>query len=506
MYNNKVYDLGFEDFINKENNKKYFKKIVDALQSKDVIKEEILDGSLLNLQHTKMRSTVKNGRTIELLDTETGNILGKYSFSKDPLDFHKFDSNKVHYFLIQHTDLDGDSSAAMVLQSINADSDVSDVEVYRFSYSNGLQNILNSLRDLKLENTFSGDTDSVYICIVVDISMRDEYINELYKEFNYLIWFDHHSTSFETINKFENNKIKQNKLLYALDSRFSAAYLVYSIINQFDERININPYLAGLISTYDIKQDKKYPLAYGEALALNQYYIDNGTMSSLNDIWKYILPYTSVLKKPQEALDSIISVGHQLKNLNDIKLKLMLDSFYLYSYHYEDGDVNVIFKGINGIGNSTRFCGEEYTVSCIIKRNLKQDYFTISLYSDDEFVQNNIGLGKFCSKYLNGGGHPGAAGSVVNKHLIDYLNKIINLDEIDVGEETYILTMYKGFKSPKFDGEILDDVLFHESFYSKNNNRPEDFYKKDSVIDYILRTIFILFMYEYKKEKKGVRD
>lgn len=491
------YELGFGDFINKENNKKYFSKLFDYMNHsyKSNSKFEIPDGSQICIDSgSVINHTNRNGKTLELIN-EKNETIAKYSFKDNPFD--SIDDNCIVYVL-QHTDLDGDSSAAMIINNLKSRYEKINVVPYRFNYNNGLKNMVNDMEYVKEMNEMSGTKIYKYICIVVDISMRD-YMVDLMK-FDKVIWIDHHSTSFDAISLYENNKLNwksggRNNFAYFIDSRFSTAYLVYSLLNQFYPDFNINPFLAGIISAYDTKQDAKFPNAYNIGLSLNQYYTDSATMYSDDDIWKYILPYTSILNNPQEALDDIISVGSQLKQLNDIKIKLMFDNFFLYNYSYD----GLEFKAINGVGNSTRFNGEKYTIGCIIRRNFKSESFTVSLYSDDEFIKNKIGLGEFCSKYFGGGGHPGAAGFVIN--ICDIFSLDISLQNIkrfSNGPVTFI----KGVKvNDNMNKDILLKVLQDLKDVKSKVSNPKDFYKKDETIDKILSIIFILLVYEYEFNK-----
>ena len=487
------YELGFGDFINKENNKKYFEKLFEYMNSHKTIGHEILDGSHLNMDSGSfIQATNKNGRTLELIGKDNG-MLAKYSFKDNPFEN---DDSKCVVYLVQHTDLDGDSSAAMIINAIRKyNKNIEEIIPYRFNYNNGLKNMINDMETHKEMYQMSGYFYK-YICIVVDVSMR-EYMLDLMK-FDKIIWLDHHSTSFDMISKYEKNKEYwkkggRNNFSYFVDSRFSTAYLIYSIMNQLYPDFNINPFLAGIISVYDTKQDEKYPNAYNIGLDLNQYYTDSATMSSVDDIWKYILPYTSILNNPQEALDDVLSVGKQLKQLNDIKLKLMHDNFFIYKYNYDGLD----FKAIHGIGNSTRFNGEDYTVGCIIRRNFKNNSYTVSLYSDDEFIKNKIGLGKFCSKHFNGGGHPGAAGFVVNIEEIIVMDlNLNNADALPVGMQ------FKSKSNNNIDKYLLSKIVNDLKGEKSKIEDTKDFYKKDTTIDRILYVIFELLVYEYEYAKR----
>ena len=341
-----------------------------------------------------------------IVHTKTiGSVFCNFEFENDD-DVISVQHKECKMFLLYHTDMDGNASGAMMMNMVNALCDnIVDIETFAYNYS---KKELDEILD-KVYNYRHNNPNIATFGVIVDLSCMDN--PRILKLFDYLIWADHHSTSEEDFHHILNRPSTildiDTKCLFYIDTSCSATMLTADLFkDQLISRDNAKRYLysSALVSIYDTKADKEYPLAYELALYLNNYYFDVPSTKLDDDMW------VQLVYRPK-YLDDILEAGKELTEIHKKKLSIIYQNSTKYIYKVAD---NIEVVGMAGAGNSLNFHpyksknGRD-VIFALMRKNAKEDMCVISLYSDSERVKQ-ANLGTFCRTEFGGGGHPGAAG------------------------------------------------------------------------------------------------
>ena len=421
---NKI-EYKFENCLcNLDKNKEAF----DQLSECFVSDSEILDKfSYLN---------VTVGNVIKDIDKFTNNIcmkvlnknslLAQYSFPKDSKfiiskkEIGSLLTRNISVTIFHHTDLDGYGSASIIYHALKHYDIDRNITMCPYNFSGDLLD--NTITNEYIKNETK---DNHNIAFVVDLSLRDVDLVSLLGCFDKVIFIDHHSSSLSTVNSLNKFIDADNhNFVYAVDIRFSATYLVFSLFKQFDylfpdSDLTLNSLLfAGYSMIYDIRDNINYPTEYVYAEDINQYFKDMKLMEPNSDVWVKIWKASD-----NSAVNRLIAVGKKLRDINNQKLKLIKDSDVVYKISYK----GLTVYAMHGYGNSSKFClGPNEDVSnkifLIINKNKYEIFCT--MYTDDSKVKSRINLGLLCKKMFFNGGHAGAAGT----HILENdLQKLISI-------------------------------------------------------------------------------
>ena len=425
----KIVDIGFKDFTDMGNIVKYYSYLcAHSLDTNSNLGNEI-KGDYINLPDCKIEKV--EPLSIKLYDEE--NNVASYRFLRDnntggvtllPLNINE-DGWPGDYIvtMIYHIDLDGITSASMVYNCIK-NNYKPDMIPFNYDISQYSETLKQDLHGYAKK-----------MAILTDVSPTVDDMEFLLNHFDKIIWLDHHSTSLTTIDRLKDNDKAKKKLYYAIDTRFSAAYLNFMIFNQILmdklKTKELDPIFPALVSIYDTKQDKVYPSAYKYGLYLNQYFTDVAVLEPSSSLWEEYLIKLYYGTDKHKYLDQVLEVGKSLLNLYYAKMEILYKNEYKYIFKYR----NYTIKCINGIGNSLRFCNDTEADIYMIARMKSNGKFTLSAYSDDEKVKK-VGLGNILKKWFNGGGHPGAAGFVRYADMIlDDFECLIKFDDFNTPVE-----------------------------------------------------------------------
>lgn len=464
----KTLDLGFDRFSNDKNIERYYSRLCAYATDKQNGFPDILKGDYINLPPVRVE---KGDKRIKLYEDNKLVAMYKWNLSYNPTGIGLImydDESQSYETIFHHIDLDGYSSASMIYNTIFT------AEFVEFNYDT------EELKEkvVGLSNTYNR------VAYVVDLSLTKDQLMIILNAYKKVFFIDHHGTSLSMIeNVLNESKVKDDKLYYAIDTRFSATYLAYMLYRFDYMRENKckegNSLYASLVSVYDTKQDAKYPRAYEEGLKLNQYFNDIAVLkpdsSLFEDLWKL-----SPNKDKYELLDQVLDVGEQLLHLNKLKMEVLYKNEYKYIFKYNGFTI----KCINGIGNSTRFCNDnELDIAMIGREKGSNHTITLSAYSDNPRVKE-VDLGRVFRKYYRGGGHPGAAGFTATTSFNISLN-YASFDNINLLHDivNQLKTTYSNSKKgiyPYEEGAInriekfwysifynVSVVIFYELFVNK---------------------------------------
>lgn len=502
-------ELEESGLANEKKNTAYFDSIATALREDS--NNRLIEGkdiSFANAIVKEYKGTLGVNKGIRLMDTEnTVNILAQYGIPEEGIlsvqDLDKIIKGEINIYIFQHNDMDGDASASILYTICNSRPD-SNIKVVKYNY------VGKTISDT-VEQVIKYKDDKESICFITDLSLKYDNMCAITPYFDKVVWIDHHSTSIDVLNKLlthyaNTEEVIKTQFVYCIDTRASATYLVYSLFKEYLEKIYYNENdigsrvysgtLATLVSVYDTKKDKEFPVIYELSLALQQYYQDIGTLDSYNDFWKKLWCYDA----NEKMLEDIVCVGRTMLEMHRKKMEVLYENDYIYNRSIEHEGKRITIKAINGFGNSTRFCSDpEITVSMLI-RYRDQNTVTASLYSDDEIIQS-INLGKFLSKYFGGGGHPGAAGFSAPIGGIRYIRgRIYNIQTEYLIKITEYDRMWAETKSTSLSPSDKD--IYKLLFVSTQNRKLPNTesiaglearfeYKLESVIEVVSNLLFM---------------
>ena len=283
--------------------------------------------------------------------------------------------------IFHHNDMDGYTSAAVMLNSIGA---CMNTELFCVNYESDVEEKFNKVEDKEK-------------VIIVDYSFTEDTCHILQKLIDKkckIVWIDHHDSSIQL-----ENKHTEFKVLRGIRSKdHSGAALAYMFIHNCEyEKV---PYFIKLVSDYDTFQRNMIPESdyfklYYDAQPDKFYYLN--TLLSVKDMIDN--------KMIKEAINN----GKIIKDYIDQEYKS-----YRNGYGFESELEGIKVFVINRSCNSWIF-GEkydEYPMVCVFAFDGKE--YKYSLFSSDSTVD----CSKIAEKF-GGGGHKGAAGFRSKKNLFD---------------------------------------------------------------------------------------
>lgn len=401
-----------------------------------------------------------NDKGFRLLDSVNGSsVRGYYHF-----DYSYFMDNFEYYeqiVLIHHIDMDGELSADNMLELQSALGYDQRIVTIPYNYKAD-DNILT-----KKEINYTLNT----LIVIVDLSIPTVLLQSLSSLGDILI-IDHHATSIDFVSNIKYDNI-ENNIQWIIDTRVSAAYLTEAFSLYIRDKLGIvlksddtnGLLLSIIVSAYDTFNKNQYALVYYTfGVYLNQYFNDMNMMNTYTDYWH------NMKRLDEQSFMVIINNGKKLYDIQKEKNKLLYTSDYVYRYNYKDTALSFLV----GYGNSLRFCDYNTSVMGLLKIEDDNKY-VLSLYSEDDKIKE-FNLGRFLSEYFGGGGHPGAAGAIINKS--DIVIKFIEYCKSHEGEEVFTHICEENLiptneKHPRFDSVIafitraisimiMTDILSHE--------------------------------------------
>ena len=374
------------------------------------------------------KSNYGENRVLRII--QNNNEVAQYSNIHGNIFDDEDDETKYQYFIFHHIDMDGIFSGAYAREYIRRNfPDRTEmgkdkyISCYSYNYNtNNLKKIIRKI-DYDMENC----NNPKKICFVVDLSLTSEELEIILREFDNVIWIDHHSTSLTVVNNIKRKEGMTEKFGYIIDTRFCATYITasYLLFNKNclkdDEKKEYEDkfVLPIIVNAYDLynKDDKKL-FEYG--LYMNQFVFDKKILYPNNPIIN--------INKPYEFVEKALKTGKILYDLNTQKNKALYDTNDSYRDEYEfeklRSKVKVHFEGIVGYGNSQVFAREniddENNVDIkIIMHPVENvnDAVTFSVYTENDIYagadKDQINLGKVLATFNVGGGHPKACGGTV---------------------------------------------------------------------------------------------
>lgn len=437
--------------------------------------------------------------------------------------------NRCNITVFHHTDLDGDSSGSLINQLIRFNNQTS-IRFIRYNYNGTF--ISDEIERMVENPTYEKKKN---IAFVLDLSLKNNQLEEILKYYDKVVWIDHHITSLY------QNPIslcnQYNNFTYILDTRECGCWLTYAwlynsikavnskdtvdsvleMLENFDmaqeqykldasanealEVYKSKAPLVGLISVYDLKQDVKYPQAYQPALWLNQWYNDIKTLepycNTWQNIWRGNYYYDDEDNKPfiTPDVEEILTNGYKLYTLFQLKMRALRAADPVYEYKVNDKNTKLEFHCLNGFGFSQRFEENREDIKIIARFIDNRSKLSFSFYTDNEEIKELVPLGKLSNKYFNGGGHPGAAGGTVPVEVMtETFEKIISAGSLPQPDNKYRL------KDVDFNFSDLQEL---ESIIGITNfTGSTDEVRFDDIMDIYFRLFVALIVYEYKLAKR----
>ena len=516
-----------ESFKSTIGNFEYIQNYADEIRKEYSKKENLITYNGYN----EYRIKSENGDPIALFhfDKDFTEVIDSDTLKNLKMYVNLLPANRCNITVFHHTDLDGDSSASLINQLIKFNTQTS-VKFIRYNYNGPA--ITNEIESMIEDPAYEKKN---HIAFILDLSLKNDQIEEILKYYDKVVWIDHHITSLY------QNPIslcnQYNNFTYILDTRECGCWLTYAwlfnpikainsresidsvldMIMSFDmtqeqykleedsrevlETYKAKAPLVGLISVYDLKQDVKYPDAYRPALWLNQWYNDVKTLepycNTWQNIWRGNYYYDDEENRPflTPDIEEILHNGYKLFNIFQLKMKALRDADPVYEYKVNDKGINLEFHCLNGSGFSQRFEDNRKDIKIIARFVDNRSKLSFSFYTDNEEIKELIPLGKLINKYFNGGGHPGAAGgSVPVEIMTETFEKIISAGALPQPDNKYRL------KDTDFnfsDLQELENIIGITNFTGST-----DEVRFDDVMDIYFRLFIALIVYEYKLAKR----
>ncbi len=320
--------------------------------------------------------------------------------------------------ILHHIDADGHCAAAIVL----------------FSFENPFRPTkINDLIPYNYKGEIDYDYDDIKMhddVFIVDISLNDDvfkFIKEAYaRSQKKIVHIDHHATTLsflENMNEADKEFYKKNVIMFhSTEHSGSLLTWVYSFMNdeQRDDPMNVKFDFTEDYANFAFMDDNDKPLGgvpYTIPLALR--YIDD------YDIWKHQFPESKLFQMAYNAIDNhpmnqslwnellynttnrvgdMIDMGQILSDYQNKQNKRIVRNAYEIEFHG--------FKGlvVNNPGGGSLLFGDlvkDYDFVGTYNYDGVNKIWMYSMYSHDT---SPCVCGEICKKYLNGGGHPHAAG------------------------------------------------------------------------------------------------
>lgn len=308
--------------------------------------------------------------------------------------------------IIHHVDMDGDSSGGIAhsyaKKILEKEKRTAKISFLRYNYKTS--ELDKYLHDVRARKEFSNGLKST--AIITDLSLPMDSMEKILKDYDEVIWIDHHGTSLKVAKDLATNEKFKGKLSVAIDKNSSGAYMTYllfcdSFFATQDDAIK-HAFPALLISCYDTWNTNNV-LWYTMGLYMNQYYFDIGVLQAGHDYWDNLL----CNKNSDDCLKETLTYGKKLNSISELKNDVLYSSVCKYFYSHNGYSICII----NGHGNSTRFpsTSNESDIKILVRFNPNDNSLTTSLFSENLTV-TTMDLGRICRDHFNGGGHPGAAG------------------------------------------------------------------------------------------------
>ena len=376
---------------------------------------------------------------------EEDNTHADAKMEKMAQEWHKSHRARKDVVIFHHNDLDGEGSAA-IIRHMMFPKNKQDITFCKCNYTD-MDNIKEVTDRMKKK-----DPLSIRYAIITDLSFTNSLEGSMFAEiihnFDFILWIDHHKSSFNNLNYLIGslNKEKRNKkpfhFIGYLDTRFSAALLAYVIFNDITNPVfrdctknrsyKIAPDIPLLISDYDtVNRASHY---HKLSLWFNRYYWTMQDMEPESPIWELLLQYSNSTDMDilEYTISSVLTTGRDLHDLEMKRNKIVFNNETHYSIKTVVGKydkqhlpiptskVSLKMLGIHGYGNYEIFENclpdkDEYIFALI---RFKKDKFNISLYhiNPDSKLSTKLklNLGKIVQEKFKGGGHPTAAGFSMN--------------------------------------------------------------------------------------------
>lgn len=330
-------------------------------------------------------------------------------------------------FIISHDDLDGVGASAVAYQyfKIYRKYEANNFVFYNINYTTVIEDILGRY-----------DIDKEDIILFLDYSFSNnknlEYLINLIKSGNNILWIDHHKTSLDLLEtKLKDYHLEYDNFTHVIDTSHCATYLVYEFfikeIYGCDYEFSI-PEFIQYINSHDLwlhnkPHTEEFVYGIGACLSTPMTFIKHITGDKDTNIFKpgFIMYFCDSM-----AINHMISDGIAIKKYLENMYKKQVED-KAFEIKINDRISEKQYKGLalNGAGNSLVFGDKinEYDFVCLF--SYYGDKWRYSIYSAKDDVDcSDIAykLGYFSG--LGGGGHKGAAGFVTDTNILDGLHLI----------------------------------------------------------------------------------
>lgn len=323
---------------------------------------------------------------------------GNYLFDFGP------DTENACMTIFHHNDMDGYMSASIVYNANVSQNNEggSGFEFIEYNYGD-----IKAPTE-KIERFVKDHQGRYKIAVIVDLSLplgQESLLENIIYNYDKIIWIDHHATSLNVALELAKKPDCYRRMSIFIDTRMSSAMQAYCLTNKYDPNytykdLSIAPQI---VSYYDRKDDRRFPLFYTLGLWMNQYIFDFNMNDPTHPFWNEILF--------DEKLIDVLKTGESLTAIRMLRDKVLYeaDSKYVFT------GFGLTIIGINGNGNSNRFTDPLVNPDTIkvLFRRVDNHKFTFSAYSDSIDVKR-MNIGAVLRDKLGGGGHPGAAGATVD--------------------------------------------------------------------------------------------
>lgn len=279
-----------------------------------------------------------------------------------------------------HNDLDGRSSAALV-KFFNTIYDMTPADFIECDHSNPI-------------DTEIAKGKTVYI---VDYSFGEnelQYLEEIHKNADKIIWIDHHKTAIEMSEKYPWMK----ELKGIRDTSMSACPLVF---RYFTDKKNLTemPKWIQYVSDYD---------TWTKALESSVHFklgMDLRDQSPCAPIWNKLMGGDG-FENISLMLGQVIHDGSIVSMYNSKRYDRMDSSTYDKNIYFDNGNIKYYAIILNSIDHTSEVFKDkinDYDIGVVWHK--QRDKYLFSIYSTKE----NVDCAKICQEF-GGGGHKGAAG------------------------------------------------------------------------------------------------
>ena len=275
-----------------------------------------------------------------------------------------------------HNDLDGRSSAALV------------------GYFNGKNGKSVDFIECDHADAINTEIAKGKIVYIVDYSFGEnelQYLEEIHKNADKVIWIDHHKTAIEMSEKYPWMK----ELKGIRDTSMSACPLVFRYFTG-KEYLTEMPKWIQYISDYD---------TWTKALESSVYFklgMDLRNQYPCAPIWDKLIGNKGFENKIL-TLGEILHDGSKISIYNSTRYDRMVSSMYEKIIHLDTEYKAIILNSMDHTSEVFKDKINDYDIGVVWHR--QRDKYLFSIYSTKE----NVDCAKICQEF-GGGGHKGAAG------------------------------------------------------------------------------------------------